>query len=151
MEKIFDEFREKVGTLGKNLEFLEKNAKNLSERTILDITACVFKLQEKINLEIYRLSVHKRKKIFSIDDFANIEIDEEYIKEKKAVDVFIEEYDKIFGRSDEFEEKIEKLDKNHEINAADLNLSVCKLSEEFKEIFINLKKRVSVLQKNVEG
>lgn len=149
MEKIFDEFRKKMDTLEKNLEFLEKNAKKVNEKTIFDITACISKLEEKINLEIYRLSVHKRNKVFSIDDFANIEIDEEYIKEKTMIELIIEKIDEIFNRSDEFEERIEDLDKCHKITDEDLKLSVYKLLEEFNTIFINLKKRLAVLQKSV--
>lgn len=149
MEKIFDEFRKKLDTLKKNLEFLEKNIKKEHKGTVFGITACFFRLEDKVNLEIYRLSTHKINKLFSIDDFTNMEIDEEYLKEKTTIELYIEIIDQKYNynRLDEIEEKIEELDKNHKISDEDLKLSVYKLVEEFSTIFINLKKRVSVLQK----
>jgi len=152
MEKIFDEFRKKLDTLKKNLEFLEKNIKKEHKGTVFGITACFFRLEDKVNLEIYRLSTHKINKLFSIDDFTNMEIDEEYLKEKTTIESYIEIIDQKYNynRSDEFEKKIKELDRNHKIMDVDLKLSVYKLLEEFNMIFSDFKKRLSTLQKIVE-
>lgn len=152
MEKIFDEFRKKLDTLKKNLEFLEKNIKKEHKGTVFGITACFFRLEDKVNLEIYRLSTHKINKLFSIDDFTNMEIDEEYLKEKTTIESYIEIIDQKYNynRLDEIEKKIEELDRNHKIIDVDLKLSVYKLLEEFNTIFSDFKKRLSTLQKIVE-